>query len=193
VRNSNTPSSMSDDQRSIEYISLIDGFSKSLSEYAIDHLCQLIELVRGEGRLYGDFSEKNAELLELILSTSFEVVRSPLIYTSLKHWWFLEEVYDTVFHQVRLAEYPAKCAELYFMLSCEVLDEKFHKFYNSDDKIDSYGMCVYFIQMADGWFASRDSEFKAIFKKMQPLFSSGPDHLEEPWLNRYKALKEKIE
>jgi hypothetical protein len=74
-------------------------------------------------------------------------------------------------------------------LSKEVLDEKFHKFYKADAKIQSYGMCIYFIQMADNWFTKRESEFIALYERMKPLISDNPDDLEEPWLNRYKELK----
>lgn len=98
------------------------------------------------------------------------------------------EVYDIVFHQVRLDEYPAICAELYFKLSGEVMDEEFHQFYKSDISIEAYGNCIYFIQMADNWFSKREQEFIVLYEKMKPLINDDPDHLEKPWVDRYKEL-----
>jgi hypothetical protein len=179
---------MTNDESLKEYNSLIKNFIQNGARDDLDHLCELVEHVRGQGILYQDFPEKNATLLELLLRTSLDLMKSPLIYSSDKPWWFIREVYDIIFHQVRLGEYPSICAELYFQLSKDVLDEKFHKFYERNSTVPSYGMCVYFIQMADGWFADREKEFLIVFQKMKPLFGEEPDHLEEPWLNRYQKL-----
>lgn len=181
---------MNKDERIAEYQFLIKSFIESHKNHDIENLGKLIEYVRADGVLYRDFHEENVKLLEDLLRISLDLIKDAVIYTSERPWWFIMEFYDIVFHQVRMEEYPSICADLYFELSKEVLDDKFHKFYErgSHNHMHYYGMCIYFILMADNWFASRKEEFLVLYKKLKPLIGDDPDHSEEPWVNRYKEL-----
>lgn len=179
---------MINDEKIAEYDFLVRSLTESHQNNDIENLCKLVEHVRGEGLLYQDFHEKNVNLLESLLKISLDLIRNSVIHLSNRPWWFIMEVYDIVFHQVRLKEYPVICAELYFKLSKEVLDHQFHKFYERDSEIQSYGKCIYFILLANNWFSNRNKEFLLLYKKLEPLIGNKPDHLEEPWINRYKEL-----
>lgn len=179
---------MDNDEKRAEYDTLINDFTECRRNNDIEKLCELVEYVRGQGILYQDFPKKNAELLDLLLRTSLDLTRDPSICTLDKPWWFVMEVYDIVFHQVRWGEYPSICADLYFELTHEVLNEKHYKLYKTDSSVESYGMCVYFILMANNWFATRERDFFALYEKLKPIMSEEPDHLEEPWVKRYREL-----
>jgi hypothetical protein len=165
------------------YNSLMEDFKKFQSSQEIEKLTELVEYVRGEGILYNDFPKQNAELLELLLKISLELTDNSEIFTSSLCWFFIEEVYDIVLHQVRLSEYPSEHAILYFELTKNVLNPKFHKLYgDGNESIFSYGRCIYFILMAYSWFSEREKEFLAIYELMKPLIGDEPDHLEYPWV-----------
>jgi hypothetical protein len=178
---------MSIDERLTEYKGLMNGIVVCRQSHDIKCLCEMVEYIRGQGILYQDFPEKNAALLEELLRISLDLISSPLIKLSDSPWWFIMEVYDIEFHQVYLEKYPPICADLFFKLLVQVLDEKFHNFYKSAN-MPSYGMCIYFIQMAYGWFTQREQEFLDLYVRMESLISNNPDDLEEPWLKRYKEL-----
>lgn len=181
---------MNNDERIGEYDFLTKSFTESHKNHDIESLVKLIEHVRAEGILYQDFHEKNVKLLEDLFRISLDLLKDPVIHTSDRPWWFIMEVYDIVFHQVRMEKYSAICADLYFELSKEVLDNKFHKFYGRGrpDYMHYYSMCIYFILMSDNWFAGRKKEFLVLYKKLNPLIDDEPDHLEVPWINRHKEL-----
>lgn len=179
---------MTNDEKIAEYDFLVNSLTESHQNNDIENLCKLVEHVRGEGLLYQDFHDKNVMLLESLLKISLDLTTNSVIHLSDRPWWFIMEVYDIIFHQVRLKEYPAIFADLYFKLSKEILDDKFHKFYKGYSEIQSYDKCIYFILMADNWFTNRNEEFLLLYKKLEPLIGNEPDHLEEPWINRYKEL-----
>jgi hypothetical protein len=179
---------MSDDEKIAEY----DFIAKSLKDFhdkgGIENLCKTVEHVRAVGMLYQDFDIKNESLLKDLLTASLDLTKQPSIYNSDRPWWFIMEVFDIVFHQVRLEKYPAICADLYFKLSKEVLDNKFHKFFERGSEIQSYRMCIYFILRARHWFTNRKEEFLLLFPRLEPLIAEQPDHLKKPWINRYQEL-----
>lgn len=179
---------MTNNERLADYDSLRNGFAHAQARHDAKGLCELIEFVRSEGVLYQDFVQKNTEILELLLRISLDLIKNSAFNTRYESWKFTEGVYDIVFHQVRLEEYSSGCAELYFKLSNEVLRETFHVFYAGDNRIEPYGMCVYFIQMAYGWFTDREQEFLALYNRMKTLIGEKPGDLEEPWSDRYKEL-----
>ena len=142
------------------YNSLTKDFKKFQSGQEIEKLCKLVEYVRAEGILYYDFPKQNAELLELLLKISIELTDNSDIFKSVVCWFVIEEVYDIIFHQVQLHEYPSEHSILYFELTKRVLNPKFHKLYrDSNENIASYGICIYFIQMAFRWFSDREKKF----------------------------------
>lgn len=179
---------MTENEKIAEYEFLIHSLIESYQNNDMDNLCKLVSHVRSEGLLYQDFYKENLNVIENLLKISLGLIRNPVIHLSDQPWWFIKEVYDSIFHQVRLGEYPVICADLYFKLSKEVLDDQFHKFYKRGSEIESYGVCIYFILIADNWFADRNEEFLFLYKRLEPLIGNAPDHLQEPWINRYKEL-----
>lgn len=174
---------MINEKRLIEYEYLIKSLSDSGNNNDLDRLCDLVEHVRAEGILYQDFHKENAILIEILLKNCINLLKETIIDKTNRSWWFISEVYDIIFHQVRLKEYPPICTTLYFELSKEVLESKFHRFWRDND-IPSYRKCVYFIQMAYQWFANRNEEFLVLYKNMKPLISEKIDDLEDPWINK---------
>lgn len=169
------------------YTALTDLFTQSHRQNDLNQLGILIERVRAEGVLYPDYQEQQGALVERILQIALDLVKGPLVLDSPEPWWFINQVYDVVFHQVQLAEYPPVCARLYLALSLEVLHPRFHPFHNDPAKSAYHYRNVYFIQMS-GWFFNRKDDFLALHEPMSRLIGDGKDDLEEDWMDRYRQF-----
>lgn len=144
------------------------SFQKHSERGEFHTLDLLIEFIRAEGIFLKDQDEKQDKLFELILLVACQSIDNPNTPIEVSNFWFSRQVYDIVFHQIRLAEYSAMCSNLYFKLTSLILEPKFYKFLNDDGRShNSYKDCLYFIEMSDNWFIKRKSEFIVLKREMQ--------------------------
>ncbi len=131
------------------------------------NLAFLIEYVRGQGFFYHDYVDVYGDILALILSEAVAMTENPSVFDDASILFYIVQTYDTIFHQVRLSEYPDKCSALYFELTTRLLDTRFLKIHDNENVAYNYSFCLYFIGMADNWFSTRKDEFLKLWKKIE--------------------------
>jgi|GEM_PF-5906830 len=104
-------------------LELISVLQESFKKTDVEQLCLIVEHIRSHGLLYADYDSRQSILVETLLEISIALVKEPNFAVSNQSWLFVHITYDIIFHQVRLEEYPSSCANLYFYLSKDVLDE----------------------------------------------------------------------
>jgi hypothetical protein len=143
---------------------LTNALRRHVEKNEVPSLCLIVEYVRAEGVLYQDYTEQHSKFLEIALSTATWLLNDFVRVSDGSTFFYINTLYDLIFHQVRLEEYSSYCASLYFKLSLELLDSKYYRYLN--EKNDDYHFCIYFIDMAHDWFSKRQEEFLVIKQKV---------------------------
>ncbi|SEW24754.1 hypothetical protein SAMN05428988_3560 [Chitinophaga sp. YR573] len=158
------------------------------------NLASLTEALRSNGFFYFDYIEEFGIALEIMLRQAISVFDNGELFSDHSLLWLPCGIYDIIFHQIRLLEYPPICSKLYFELSNRILDSKFMPLYEFEkDSYAPYSQCLYFIEMADNWFADRGNEFLILWKKIDAQIRLGIGYpwLEDIWPATYMEFKKK--
>jgi hypothetical protein len=146
---------------------LLSIFQLHAKSNDLANLAFLIEYVRGQGFFYHNYVDVYGDILALILSVAITMTENARVLDDASLLFYVVQTYDTIFHQVRLSEYPGKCAALYFELTIRLLDTRFLKIHDNENVDSNYSSCLYFIGMADNWFSKRKDEFLQLWKKIE--------------------------
>ncbi|MBS0029872.1 hypothetical protein ACTJJ0_20535 [Chitinophaga sp. 22321] len=155
------------------------------------NLALLAEITRAEGYFYYHDHYDNAascgDIVALFLTEAIELLNNGDVLNNLLIMWYISTVYDIIFHQVWLEEYPPLCASLYFQLSNRMLDPEWIPLYNITRH---YYHSLYFIDMAHHWFGKRPEEFMILSNKLISGIKDGlrNKHDYASWFDTYAEL-----
>ena len=155
------------------------------------NLALLAELIRGHGIFYWTYIKEYGYALEHMLHQAIYLLDTDIVWKDRSIMWFVQSLYDTIFHQVNLNDWPEGCAILYFKLSDKILEPQFMALYELKYIGESYSQALYFIDMANEWFAGRKQEFLILWKKIeeQIRIRSGYKWDDAWWPNSYNKLR----
>lgn len=156
----------------------------------IINLALLAELIRGKGLFYRPYIKEHGDALELMLSQAIYLLDTDRVQTDRSIMWLVQSLYDTIFHQIRLNDWPEACAILYFELSNKILDTQYMPLYKETYIGYSYSQALYFIDMANLWFSGRKKEFLILWEKIEVQIKLGSGHKWDDtyWPDSYKKL-----
>ena len=165
-------------------------FKETIHDGNIIYLAFLIEFARAQGFFYSDDEIEKEELLEIILLQALTLIENQPIENCHLSLWYILEVFDIIFHQINFTNFPEKFADLYFKLCTNLLDINFYVSQQNKNIQWLYDGCLYFLEMADGWFASRPKEFIFLWKQIESQINKTGGYAWEDdyWPAKYRAL-----
>ena len=163
---------------------ILNILQKNIDDKHIPTLDLVVEYIRRNGLLY----DQDSELLHALLTIGISIVESEKIFDDYFPSYIISQIYDIVFHQVSFSEELEKNKILYFNLTNQMLDKKFHELYHKEEGFEH---AIYFIMMTDGWFETRKEEFLILWEKIQYyLLDYGlNDSFSKDWIKAHEELK----
>ncbi len=140
-------------------INMLENYHKNKK---FDCLLALIENFRAD---YSFYWHCRQDFLKKILQMSIELMNSSDITTHEAPMHFVKQTYDIIFHQYSIMGSKTENTNLYFQLSCLVLDAK--ELRDNDITYDSQEGSVYFISMMCNSLEDRREEFLVLWDKIQ--------------------------
>lgn len=164
-------------------ISLLENYHKNKE---FDYLLALIENFRAD---YSFSRHCEQDFLKKILQMSIALMRSSDIATHEAPMYFVKQTYDIIFHQYSIMGAKTENTDLYFQLSCLVLDAK--ELRNNEITYSNQESSVYFISMMCNSLEDRPVEFLVLWDKIQWYMENiyGKDSYDMYWWrDSYKKI-----
>lgn len=102
-------------------------------------------------------------------------------------FWFITQVYDAIWHQCDMPD-ESNIYKLFFELTNELLDSKYHIHPNKNNKDRYKSSIIYWILMSARFLWKNKSDFNTIFYQLDNNPHLYRTHLFESWEEHYRKI-----